>query len=441
MFEASTLAIILLASICFVGFGLFRQLPNAYDMGVFIALSCMSVLTLSPDPTDVVIMLLFIFGVSTGYLKIYVFSRARGVVIAFAVFLAFFVVSALVGVGLRGELDLTHFSYIFVKIAFCLFFWLYVTSHVESRIVFVGYLATAVFASSLVFLGISGLSAWSAIMPAAGEVRFAALMSDPNVLGAFLVPPVIWLLDEIVSPKLSRGFLIVKLIALPLIALASIVTLSRGAWLNLSISVTLYLLVSVLKGDVKKASIILVVVLAVVGAGIFVTFETDYSKWIMSRTELAQGDLHRFDVQSAGVIRSFDQVFGFGPGQSVHTLGMQPHNLFVQVLVDNGLFCLCALAFLILHVTFLLIRNIQKNIHFVNGLSAQVLFASWIGLLANAMVIDVLYWRVFWLLLGLSLAQGNDNYLTGHSANSRQIAFGSKALGFGRSAHARDQLR
>ena len=68
--------------------------------------------------------------------------------------------------------------------------------------------------------------------------RARGTFKDPNVLGAFLVPALLYTFNEVMHGRRSRASL--WLAATPLLLLGSLLSFSRGAWINLAVSLSVY---------------------------------------------------------------------------------------------------------------------------------------------------------------------------------------------------------
>lgn len=379
----------------------FRFWP--YDLVVFIALAVSSILVIDPSPTDPIVLFLLIIGSMT---RRFLPDRAHVpsyLTLPLGLFVISYLISVLSGNFVLGSINWIYVGSFVVKVAFAIFLPLYVTSLRALRFVLAGYLFSCILVAGLSFAAsVDLLPASEALKPTEG-IRFAALMNDPNVFGSFLVPAVIWLLDDLIFPKLWKKAVIAKLVFMLLLALASVLSLSRGTWVNLGVGLVVYLVVGSRTLPLRKMLYVGLALTGILLIAIRVLYALDLMHWLFTRT-IDAGDLYRFQVQGLAISRSLVNIFGLGPGQAQNVFGMPPHNLFVQVISENG--WLSAVAFIIFigSITFRLMRRTFSRNHNRLGLSYQVALACWLGLLANSFVIDVLYWRIFWLLVGLTIA-------------------------------------
>src|SRR4029453_9909539 len=90
---------------------------------------------------------------------------------------------------------------------------------------------------------IGGIAGVFDLVPGARELmtrwdRATGLFKDPNVLGPFLVPALIYTLSRLAGEPIRRCVL--PLCVLPILGLAVLLSFSRGAWVNLGVAVAIY---------------------------------------------------------------------------------------------------------------------------------------------------------------------------------------------------------
>ncbi|ODR94269.1 hypothetical protein AUC69_03775 [Methyloceanibacter superfactus] len=105
------------------------------------------------------------------------------------------------------------------------------------RLIMSAYMAAALVAASAALIGYFDL------VPGLYDIftefgRARGTFKDPNVLGAFLVPALLYAFNVVLTARLLRGSL--WAIALPLLLLGTLLSVSRGAWLNLAVSLMVY---------------------------------------------------------------------------------------------------------------------------------------------------------------------------------------------------------
>jgi len=266
-----------------------------------------------------------------------------------------------------------------------------------------GYLVAAWYAAIAGILGyfdVAGLgSAFSYASRASGTFK------DPNVLGPFLVLPITFTLQHVLTGRSSllRGLLV---LSVPLLAL--FLTFSRGAWGHLVVSVTLMAALTYLASDSarKRTRIVglalLAVMLAVTALLIALSFESIRSVFEI-RASLEQsydlGVTGRFGSQLRSIPLLLEAPNGFGPLRFRFIFPEDPHNVYVNAFASYGWlggFAWLALTVATIYVGWrLVLRRSPLQMQAIAIWS--VLFVT----ILQGMQIDTDHWRHFYLLIGL----------------------------------------
>jgi O-antigen ligase len=240
--------------------------------------------------------------------------------------------------------------------------------------------------------------------------RPKGFFKDPNIVGAFLATIATlyfarWLFD----PRLARGVRAPLLAAL--CALGTLASLSRGATINLVIGVGVVALLAVWQGrlPLKRLALFGGIVL---GAAAFTIALVASDEANQRFTQLNAYDLDRFGAWLDGLASFARQPAGYGPGvfrfvssDFGHRDPYAAHNLYVLLLVDNGVPGFVAFLVLVgVTVSGLLAgepgRRAPTGLPLLTALDAGIV-AALAGTLAESFLIDTLHWRHLWLLLGL----------------------------------------
>lgn len=274
-------------------------------------------------------------------------------------------------------------------------------------VIWSAYLASAVCAAILAALGyyhiVPGLESITK-----GVGRAYGTFKDPNVLAPFLVPPTIYFFSKFERrsgrwPLLALGFSLVTVIGI-------LLAFSRAAAGNLAVAFSAYVflrLVTTEKGS-SVTRLLWCAALAVAVGAIIVTWlvmNTQAGETFAAKSQLLRHyDTHRFATQEKGLETILAWPFGVGPGMAKDALQMNlaTHNLYIQMLLENG--WLAGLAF----VTLLVVTAARSLALVHRGVRDPRFFvavASLLGLLLNSFVINSAHWRHFWLLLGLIWGQ------------------------------------
>lgn len=262
-------------------------------------------------------------------------------------------------------------------------------------------------------------------------VRAKGTFKDPNLFGAYYVPLFLGAL-ALAIPAAGAGHHGKKAVgAASLVTLAMFAVLtshSRGAALAGAVgAAALYLLVGAWRDRRSTARLTAVLALGLVCAmvfqlGLLVVEEVRVAagrptpvgpvdhllaaidrmgREISDRTGLRQYDSHRFAAQAAGLRLAWRYPLGVGPGQFSCFAGMDPHNLFVRALVENGWIGLLSL---VAWLAVLWTRLWDARNRTDWPVAPAALLALLASLLVHSLVISTLHWRHFWLILGVSTA-------------------------------------
>jgi O-Antigen ligase len=369
-----------------------------YDVAVFVGIALSAVVPFEPAPADALLVLVVVVGLLTGR-----FDLGRVPVTIVALLGAFLTLNA---ASMLTALD-HHEALLFFAITayvVVLAIWLtsYVTSPARARAVMLAYAVAAV-ATAIV-----GTLALVAPLPGrntllyGGCCRAEAFLRDPNVMGPFLVPVVLVLLEETLRPRLWPGRRALKLAALAALGAGVLVSYSRAAWLDLGVGVLVLLLVLVLRprGGRAGAALLAAVATLVMAAGAFLAL-TGSEAFLRERATSHQAyDTERFATQRAGLRLAADHPFGIGPGQFDLYEPISAHSTYVRVLAEQGPIGFLVLM-AVLGVTLAMAVDNAAAGRSTWGIGSAALLGAWCGALANSFFIDTLHWRHLWLVAAL----------------------------------------
>nr|WP_066735034.1 O-antigen ligase family protein [Bradyrhizobium sp. CCH5-A9] len=266
-----------------------------------------------------------------------------------------------------------------------------------------GYLFAAWGAGFAGILGYFDIAGLGSIFTLYG--RASGTFKDPNVLGPFLVLPIVYLLQHVLIGRLGlmRGLL---LMSVPLVAL--FLTFSRGAWGNLVAATLLMVALTFLTAPsaARRARIIGLSLLAlgfVVVALLFaLSFENIRSVFEV-RANLVQdydgGVTGRFGNQLRSIPLLLDVPNGFGPLRFRWLFPEDPHNVYINAFASygwlGGFSWLALMAATCLVGWRLVFQRTPRQTHAIALWS--VLFVT----ILQGMQIDTDHWRHMYLMLGL----------------------------------------
>jgi len=235
--------------------------------------------------------------------------------------------------------------------------------------------------------------------------RASGTFKDPNVLGPFLVLPIIYVLHHILTGRLGlmRGLL---LMSVPLAAL--FLTFSRGAWGNLVAAALLMIALTFLTAP-NAARRARVVALTLTALGLLtvallfaLSFENIRSIFEV-RASLVQeydgGVTGRFGNQLRSIPLLLEEPNGFGPLRFRWLFPEDPHNVYINAFASYG--WLGGFSWLALMAATCLVgwRLVFQRSPWQNH--AIVLWSVLFVTILQGLQIDTDHWRHMYLMLGL----------------------------------------
>jgi hypothetical protein len=391
------------------GLGLLGLLTLAiarYDAAVVLGIALLGIVFVQPAPPDAVLAMAILVAFLTGRLDL---ARVPGwVALLLGALLALNAVSLVGAVDPSGAARFLATTVFLVLLAV----WLagYVDSVRRARGVLLAYLGAAL-ASAIV-----GITALLLPIPARGTLlyhgccRAEALFKDPNVFGPFLVPAIVLLLEELLTPRLLSGRRVLKAVVIAVLCIGVLVSYSRAAWLDLVVALIVLLLVLVLRrGGGRPAAALLATVVLLAGAtGVYLA-ATSSESFLRERATFQAYDTSRFNAQRAGIRLAEDHPLGVGPGQFDVRESISAHSIYVRVLAEQGVLGFVVLAALLLGTLALGIDNVVAG-KGTYGIGSAALLAAWFGLLANSFFVDTLHWRHLWVFAALIWAGAMRRY-------------------------------
>jgi hypothetical protein len=257
---------------------------------------------------------------------------------------------------------------------------------------------------------LAGIAGYFNLVPGGRDLltlydRARGTFKDPNVLGAFLILPSLFLLQSVVSDRLGKS--IRSSIAFAIMALAILLAFSRAAWGGLVITAAFMLALMVLTSPShKQRSRIIVmalvtVILAAMLVAVLLSFDS-IAQLFKQRASFDQsydeGRFGRFGRHILGAEMALDLPFGIGPLQFNRYFPEDTHNSYLNAFMSGGWLsgvCYPALIFTTVIVGF---RYIFVRVPWQKTYLA--IFAAFLGTVGESFIIDTDHWRHFWLMLG-----------------------------------------
>jgi hypothetical protein len=257
---------------------------------------------------------------------------------------------------------------------------------------------------------LAGIAGYFNVVPGGRDLltlydRARGTFKDPNVLGAFLILPSLFVLQSVVSDRLGKSFR--SSIAFVIMSLAILLAFSRAAWGGLVITSAFMLALMVLTSPShKQRSRIIVMalvamILAAMLVGVLLSLDT-VAEMFKQRASLDQGydvgRFGRFGRHILGAEMALDLPFGIGPLQFNRYFPEDTHNSYLNAFMSGGWLagmCYPALIFTTVIVGF---RYIFVRVPWQKTYLA--IFAAFLGTVGESFIIDTDHWRHFWMMLG-----------------------------------------
>jgi hypothetical protein len=235
--------------------------------------------------------------------------------------------------------------------------------------------------------------------------RARGTFKDPNVLGAFLVLPTLFVLQSVVSDNFRKSLR--SGIALAILALAILLAFSRAAWGGLAITSAFMLALMILTSQTRAqrsrivlTSVVAVIILVMLVA-VLLSFDS-IGEMFRQRASFDQsydeGRFGRFGRHILGADMALDLPFGIGPLQFHNYFPEDTHNSYLNAFMSGGWIagiCYPALVFVTVIQGF---RHVFAPVPWQRLYLA--IFAAFLGTVGESFIIDTDHWRHFWMMLG-----------------------------------------
>jgi hypothetical protein len=267
-----------------------------------------------------------------------------------------------------------------------------------------GYMFAAVLAAALGIIGYFNIGGLGPYFTLYENSRAAGPFKDPNVFGPFLVPPIVWLCQDLL---LRRGRWLRTVAKLIVLMLAVLLSFSRGAIIACLSSLILLLGLTFLtaaSSSQRRRTVMVAVLCALLMVVVLslVLAIPSVREMALSRASLTEaydvGEEGRFGNQLRAIPLLLDLPFGFGPLRFSHIFPQDPHDVFLSAFASFG--WLGGLGFLtFIGVTVYLgwVLTFRRS-----RLQPQVV-ALWSALLPQILQgvqIDTSHWRHLFLMCG-----------------------------------------
>jgi hypothetical protein len=235
--------------------------------------------------------------------------------------------------------------------------------------------------------------------------RARGTFKDPNVFGAFLILPTLFMLQNVVTARFGKALR--GAIAFAIMALAILLAFSRAAWggLILTSAFMLALMILTSRSNAERSRIIIMTFVAALAAVLLIAVLLSFdgiSDMFHQRASFDQsydeGRFGRFGRHMLGAEMALDLPFGIGPLQFHHYFPEDTHNSYLNAFMSGGWISGVAYPALVFLTVILGFRNLFVRVPWQRTYLA--IFAAFLGTVGEGFVIDTDHWRHFWMMLG-----------------------------------------
>lgn len=381
--------------------GLVINYQRLVDVSVFVFVACGAIAIIEPSPYDfaslVAMPLWFLGG----------FSINRSFLVFAFLIIAYTMMGFLALMPYWDSADSSLYQYQSAYLVLTgLFFALFMGNETNRRVNLClnAYIAGALIASVAGILGYSGIPGFGeGVFLHAG--RASGTFKDPNVLGSFLVLPIVALAHRlIVGP--TRSVILTGAMLL-VVFLGMFLSFSRGSY-GATVVAFVLMLASVfvsstnrkMKRRIVMAAFGAVAMIGVVIAVVLSVPETRefFSQRTAATQDYDEGSTGRFGNQLRSIPMLLDRFMGFGPLRFRLIFDLEPHNSYVGAFANNG-WLGGFLFFLLVGVTVFIGLRLMFSPSPAQR-QAQAVVPAAIGLFLQGFQIDVDHWRFVFFMLG-----------------------------------------
>ena len=371
---------------------------------VWLAFAVSSIVFTEPAPVDVMLMGLIALLPAAG---LTVFSPAL------AAYLALWSIAAASGFlastlsrDLAASTTFTVISLYLYIASFVLAGFIAKAPARHTELIFSGWLFAAVVAAGCAFAG------YFQLVPGAFELftkfeRAAGTFKDPNVFGPFLVAPFLYALHLVLNRPWYRAF--GPLLIAAALALANLLSFSRGAWINLALALVVYgvLAYATAYTSQQREKIVGIVLAgcALVALVTVAVLQNDkMANFLQERASLTQsydvGPAGRFGGQEKAKRLLLENPVGIGAGQftSVHH-HEEVHNVYLSMFLNAGwlgglIYALMVGLTLVIGAKHLSQANAARPVFLIA-------YAAFVATAFEGIIIDSDHWRSFYVLMAM----------------------------------------
>ncbi len=285
------------------------------------------------------------------------------------------------------------------------------------RLVMSAYMVAAAIAAAAALVG------YFSLVPGAYDLftefgRARGTFKDPNVLGAFLVPALLYAFNVVMTARLPRASL--WALVMPLLLFSVLLSFSRGAWINLAVSLALYAYLSIITAATNRQRLKLgvsVVLAGVLAIGVLAAALNipKVAELLSQRASLEQsydvGPEGRFGGQEKAAGLILTHPLGIGALEFARIYHSEDvHEVYLNMFLNTGWVGGTLYLFLVFTTLTLGLRQAMRD-RGGNGVS-NVMVAAFFGMVLEGLVIDTDHWRHLYLIMamiwGMAVAQSSE---------------------------------
>ena len=266
-----------------------------------------------------------------------------------------------------------------------------------------GYVIAAVAASIAGIVGFFHIGGFGEILTRYD--RAAGTFKDPNVLGTFVILPLVYLVHSMLVERLRLW----SVIAVAIIMFGGVfLSFSRGAWGHAFGSLALMTVLTYIAsrdGRIRRRIIVLTVigVISIAAALTAVLSVNTVGRTFEDRASFEQsydrGEQGRFGNQLAAIPMLMERPNGFGPLRFRFFFVEDAHNVYINAFASYG--WLGGFSYLVLIILTASIGWRLVSTNFGLRGDAIVIWSCLFVEILQGLQIDTDHWRHFWLMLGL----------------------------------------
>ncbi|WP_315703412.1 MULTISPECIES: O-antigen ligase family protein [unclassified Bradyrhizobium] len=258
--------------------------------------------------------------------------------------------------------------------------------------------------------GLAGVAGYLHLVPGGYDLltlygRARGTFKDPNVLGAYLILPALFALQNVVTAHLAKALR--GTFTLGVIALAILLAFSRAAWggLILTAAFMLSLMVLTSRSRGERSRVIVTTIAAVLAVALLIAVLLSFdsiAEMFRQRASFDQsydeGRFGRFGRHILGAAMALDLPFGIGPLQFHRYFPEDTHNSYLNAFMSGGWLSGICYPTLVFTTVILGFRHIFIRVPWQRTYIA--IFAAFVGIVGESFIIDTDHWRHFFMMLG-----------------------------------------